>query len=218
MFIQLAVRAFRREIRKRLPNFKYLKRDFYDPNLTFDTRLREYQVSIDEKFLPNSEDWIGIIWNRDGVLPTDKPQGRPNFCIIDKNLTSNTATTYPVKWAKFPLSFSFFANSPLYLENFEEEIYFEFQIPEDRMRNVDLPILGETNIILSEITVSPPQKLERQTKGTLIQLPMTFSMTAPIVQISKKEENLPLILDVPFDIELDPEATLGQGGIYIMDC
>ena len=204
MYISYIIEDFVTTVKEKLPEFHYLKKHFYDPNLDFDSRLRSYLVRIDVAEVEAGErDWIGICWNRGVIADAPELQDR-KFEVIQRDLVNLTGKAYDVKFAKVPFSVAYFSNSLDYIEDFEETHYLEFN--KLFTHKVLLPIFGWTEVAFTELSLGDVQKLDRDEKGTIVELSFSFNAIFPIAKAIKSKDSLPLIGE-----EIDPITGLPTG-------
>ena len=209
MFITPAVMGFINSFPKRITEINYLPKSFYDTELSFDKRIRPYLVRYDHEYLDPvtkknklyvDKDWIGIAFNR-GVLQTNQNIQPRTLEAIIKNIPNLNANLYDIKLSTVEINVSIYSNSLLYLENYEENLLFEYD--KNIIESVYLPLTVDTSVIpnvrqkvltevsYSDINISNIEKEDRDDKGTIASL--SLSANANFLVTRLKTKNIPLI-------------------------
>jgi hypothetical protein len=195
MFIQGTIHGFMNGVVATLPQFKYLYQErqgvniygTYSPGLIFDERLKEWYVADDVKqqvndlaTVANFNYWIAMLWNRDTLQIPDKKARR--FCASDKDLNTLLGQVYEGVWRQVPFTVVFLSNDPNYLISFEEMFAIKF----DRSITLDCTYpepLGTMPQEFNGLQFTEFTQVDRDTKGSMFRLGITFTADVPIVDL-----------------------------------
>lgn len=176
--------------------FNYFPEAIFDPNLDFDNKIRSYLVSNDQskedlitKYtnLYNNKDWLGFVWNRSVIQEADIQLRE--FDYVDLDPINYKGDLYKYSLAKVNVNIALFTNSLSYLEDYEEIFYQTYK--KVNFTKVEFPIMGFCDVAWTEISLGDINKLDRQDKGTIAELPISMSIIFPIVKLI--QSNKPVI-------------------------
>ena len=176
--------------------FNYFPEAMYDPNLDFDNKIRSYLVSNDQskedpitKYtnMYNNKDWLGFVWNRSTIQESDLQQREFDYVNLDP--INYKGDLYKYSLAKVNINIALFSNSLSYIEDYEELFFQTYK--KTHFTQVEFPIMGFCYVAWTEISLGDINKLDRQDKGTIVELPISMSITFPIVKLI--QANKPVI-------------------------
>jgi hypothetical protein len=158
----------------------------YDPNLNFDSKLREnivfQDIAIKEK--EDSSNWIAIVWSREQLVSIKRRKDiyEPNVLRNKRNLES---VLYKHKNADLTLNVNFICSSISLCEDLEEHILthpFEQNFP------VEFRHLGTFDANIQTFDITGLSEENYDSFGSIVTLSTTMLISFPLV-IAEVSEN-----------------------------
>lgn len=159
-------------------------REFFDQELSFENRLHYKIAKL--PFKERKTPWIAIMWNTDGLFPSDE-----NYRRYDVKFAATDDESLPKKGkaclAKMPITLSVVSNSMTALMEFEE-VYLLNVRPDDMALSTRHPILDEFSInIMNGAAPTNITKMPRS-EGTLCYAMASVILQFPIVGVPKDQQ------------------------------
>lgn len=151
------------------------QREFYDPELTVDNRLRYKATKIE--YVARSTPWIAIMWNSEGMQPADN-----HFRSMDVRIKNEDGTFNSGKacFVKRQMNIGVVSNSLTALDEFQEVFWLNVR-PDDCTITAPHPYIEDFNVnIMDGINFSSVTKLPRN-EGTLCMTMGVTNIQYPIV-------------------------------------
>ena len=185
--------------------FPIVSEILYSPQLHFNPELRKYIIDQDVSFKDTTglENWIGLIWNREAIKPSQDIPKR--LTLYTENIVAKTGKTYRARIAEAQVSMAFVGTSLAMLETLEEDLLasntqISFEVTTDL---VDI-VTSVREFELTSIT-----KEETTTYGSLATLGCNAVLTFPVIQYDQNAD-VKLITEINFNIYNNFEVLLSS--------
>lgn len=151
-------------------------REFFDQDLSFENRLHYKLAKL--PFKDRKTPWVAIMWNVEGLQPSDE-----NFRRYDVKLKAKDDKSLPRKGkaclVKMPIVMSVVSNSMTALMEFEEVFLLNVR-PEDMALSAEHPLLEEFTVNIMSNAITNMVKMPR-TEGTLCYALVSANLQFPII-------------------------------------
>ena len=148
-------------------------REFYDPELTFENRLKYKLTSI--KYFDRHRPWIALMWNNEGLQPADNHFRRYDVSISIDDKPNKAKACY----VKTMMNIGIVSNSKTALDEFQEVFLLNVR-PDDAAIAVEHPYLNDFVVNILDFNMTQMIKSPRS-EGTLAYAVASLPLQFPII-------------------------------------
>lgn len=183
--------------------FPIISEVLYSPQLHFNPELRKYIIANDIQFKNTTglENWIGLIWNREIIKPSQDIPKR--LTAHTENIVAKTGKTYNARMAETQVSLAFVGSSLAMLETLEENLLAR----NNRISYEVTTDLADITVSIREFELASITKEDTTTYGSLATLVCNCVLTFPVIRYDVNA-NHKLITEINFNIYNNFEVLL----------